>query len=329
MATTMSPATLPVERSLLDFVWDKSLTGIRRRRRQVQIVLGGVWLLDAALQFQPFMFGRSFVTRIMEAGIPGNPGVVRASLRHVDHLVARHIGSFNTFFFVIQLVIAIGILLQPTIKPALVLSLAWALGVWYFGESAGGVFIGLTPVMGFPGAVLLYGLIALYAWPTTGRDSAASVAESGLLGSRAPRVLWALLWAVSARTLLLANNRAPGALAEMVGGMSAGEPAWLRTLDLHLGNALNHHGTEVSLVLAALCSVVAVTILLPRGRPSYGWLVKAGLGVAVILAALFWVGQNFGALFSGTGTDPNSGPLLVILAATLWPITSPARPTGG
>ena len=30
-------------------------------------------------------------------------------------------------------------------------------------------------------------------------------------------------------------------------------------------------------------------------------------------------GEHFGSLFSGTATDPNSGPLLLLIAAAFWP----------
>jgi hypothetical protein len=32
------------------------------------------------------------------------------------------------------------------------------------------------------------------------------------------------------------------------------------------------------------------------------------------------VGENFGGMFTGSGTDPNSGPLLALLAVTYWPV---------
>jgi MYXO-CTERM domain-containing protein len=30
-------------------------------------------------------------------------------------------------------------------------------------------------------------------------------------------------------------------------------------------------------------------------------------------------GEHFGSLFSGSATDPNSGPLLLLIAAAFWP----------
>ncbi len=37
-------------------------------------------------------------------------------------------------------------------------------------------------------------------------------------------------------------------------------------------------------------------------------------------AAIIWVvGENFGAIFTGSATDPNSGLLLALLAFAYWP----------
>ena len=38
----------------------------------------------------------------------------------------------------------------------------------------------------------------------------------------------------------------------------------------------------------------------------------------LVMTLVFWVTtQNFGAIFTGQGTDPNTGPLLVLMAITL------------
>jgi hypothetical protein len=48
------------------------------------------------------------------------------------------------------------------------------------------------------------------------------------------------------------------------------------------------------------------------------------LGAA--LALDFWVfGEAFGQPFSGIATDPNTGPLLVLLALTLYPNRDPVH----
>jgi hypothetical protein len=38
---------------------------------------------------------------------------------------------------------------------------------------------------------------------------------------------------------------------------------------------------------------------------------------------VIWIfGEAFGVIFTGGGTDPNSGPLLALLALTYWPVTT-------
>ena len=48
-------------------------TRLEVRRRTLQIALGALWLVDAALQFQPSMFTKGFVTGALEPTASGNP----------------------------------------------------------------------------------------------------------------------------------------------------------------------------------------------------------------------------------------------------------------
>ena len=49
---------------------------------------------------------------------------------------------------------------------ALAASIAWSIGVWWFGEGFGGVLSGAaSPLNGAPGAVILYALLAVLLWP--------------------------------------------------------------------------------------------------------------------------------------------------------------------
>jgi lipopolysaccharide export LptBFGC system permease protein LptF len=72
---------------------------------------------------------------------------------------------------------------------------------------------------------------------------------------------------------------------------------------------------SVAVVFAVVFVAVGVSVLLPRGAA------RVGVVMAVVAAVLIWVvGENFGLLFPGGATDPNSGPLLVLLALTYWPL---------
>jgi hypothetical protein len=54
--------------------------------------------------------------------------------------------------------------------------------------------------------------------------------------------------------------------------------------------------------------------------------VRPVLILSVLAALVIWaVGEDFGGMLTGRGTDPNSGLLLVLLAAAFWPLTRPGR----
>ena len=56
------------------------------------------------------------------------------------------------------------------------------------------------------------------------------------------------------------------------------------------------------------------------------------LVLAIITAAAIWVAQGLGGMFSGSGTDPDTGALLVLLAVAYWPARQGAtasRANGG
>ena len=68
---------------------------------------------------------------------------------------------------------------------------------------------------------------------------------------------------------------------------------------------------------AAALALIAVGVYLPRPAA------KATLVLAMVVAAAIWVfGEAFGTILTGGGTDPNSGPLLALLALTYWPATT-------
>ena len=61
-------------------------------------------------------------------------------------------------------------------------------------------------------------------------------------------------------------------------------------------------------MLAALSLVIGFGPLLSRR-------VGIFLAVGVLLSVVMWVtGQAFGGILTGSGTDPNTGPMIVVLA---------------
>ncbi len=137
-----------------------------RTQRTLQIILGLFWLLDAGLQFQPFMFRSTFTTTYLLNNAGNQPDVVRWIITNVGHFVGPHVAVWNTFFALIQVAIGAGLLFRRTVRPALAVSFFWAFGVWFFGEGLGLIFTGSASALtGAPGSVLMYGLIGVMAWP--------------------------------------------------------------------------------------------------------------------------------------------------------------------
>ncbi|HUE07283.1 MAG TPA: hypothetical protein VMP41_07635 [Acidimicrobiales bacterium] len=305
----------------------------QRRARVVQIALGCLWILDAALQFQPRMFGSGLVDNMMLPMAQGQPAPVTWSITNLAHLIRPDAGVWNFFFGALQLAIGVGMLFRRTVKPAIVAMAIWALGVWWFGEGFGMLFTGAaSPLTGAPGAVLLYPLIGLLVWPTehdanadVASGIASSAAATGPLGASAPLFAWSGFWVLSAVLWLFPDNRASGAIGAQITTAASGEPSWYAHFQTSVANALPHSGSALAWLLAGASLVIAAGPVLTR-RP------RPFLVAGVVLQALFWItGMALGAMLTGMGTDPNAAPLVALLAVAMVPtlravpVSSPGR----
>jgi hypothetical protein len=290
--------------------------------RTLQIALGTVWIVDGLLQLQPKMFTTAFADHVLAPTAQGQPGFIAWPVHELVRLVTRQPVGYDALFAAAQLLIGIGMLGRVTIKPALALSMVWVLGVWTGGEGLGMLFTGsASPLTGAPGGVLLYGLLAIIAWPrrepVTSADPAASASSGGLLGETGSRAVWAGLWVGMAVLWLLPSNRAGGAVASQIQGAAASSPGWLSPLDLAVAHWSGHAGTGLAVTLALLSLVIGVGPLVTR-RPT------AFLTVGAALSLDYWVfGQSLGG-FTGLATDPNAAPLFILLALALFPNSVPA-----
>ena len=283
--------------------------------RRLQLALAFLWLLDAVLQFQAFMFGRGFAA-MLQAAATGNPAVIADPINWSAHLIEQHAVLANAAFATIQLVIGLGIACRPTVRIALGLSIGWSLAVWWLGEGLGGLVTGTaSPVSGAPGAVLIYALIAVLLWPSPSwRASPAPFAAARRTGAAVARLLWLVLWGGLAVLAVLPATRAPGAISGLLDAAASGQPAWLAGADQHVARFLSHGGGPVAAVmLATTLAVIAAGIYLPRSA------VRFVLLLAMAVAAASWLAEGLGGLMTGAGTDPDSGPLLALLALAYWP----------
>jgi hypothetical protein len=283
-------------------------------RRALQLALAAIWLLDGVLQYQPFMYTKAFAQSLAQTA-PGNPSVIATPITWDATLVQHHLVLANTAFATIQLLLGLGIAFRPTVRVALGASVAWSLGVWWFGEGLGGVLNGgADPLNGAPGAVIIYALIAVLLWPADRPGERAPFVAARAVGVHLARALWVVFWLSQAYFALTPANRAPQATNAMIAGMESGAPGWLNALLRAAASLTAGQGLATSVALAVAFAVIAAGVYLPPAAA------RATLVLAIVVAAVIWFfAQALGGIPASGATDPNSGPLLALLALAYWP----------
>jgi hypothetical protein len=274
-----------------------------------------LWLLDGALQLQPFMLGTGFANQIIAPAAGGQPQFVAAAVRWGARVIAAHPVASDVPFAATQLLIGLGLLVPRTARLALAASLPWSLGVWYFGEGLSGLASGHASLLtGAPGAVVLYGVLALAAWPT--RDPTHD------LPARWVPLAWALVWVGGAVFQVLPGQNTGPAVAAAITGGNDGAPGWLVRLDTSTAGWTTHNGRAVVITLATTEALIGLAVLHRRTR-------GPAVGAGLVLALATWVVcQHFGQLYSGQATDPNTAPVIALLALAL-PVGRRARVAAG
>lgn len=288
-------------------------------RATLGYALGFLWLLDGVLQAQPLV-ANHFVGGNLLPLLTGQPAPVRALLGLGIRIWTLSPIWLNATAVWLQVLIGLILLFSRgetrLRRWALRVSLAWALAIWIFGEGFGSMFAGGGPLVGSPGAALLYALVAwlLLAKPsviTRGR-----LARIVRFGFGSYFFLMAMLQALPSSGFW--HGRVLGdsvlAMAEMP------QPAWLAGALRAAGTVALAHPYAVTLGLVVTSALLGGLWLVPSASrrlwiPTFVW-----------IFAVWALGQDFGVL-GGMGTDPNSGGILLIFVL-LWARygTSLARP---
>jgi hypothetical protein len=278
--------------------------------RRTQTLLGLLWLLDGGLQFQGFMYSHGF-PQLLANGAMGQPGWLHDSIIWSAKLANGDLAVWNTLFALTQVLLGVGLLYRPLVKPTLAASFAWVLVVWWSGEAFGMLFANMAqPLTGAPGGVLMYGLIGLLAWPN-GRSG-------GLLGVRGAKTMWTALWLVMAWLWLLAPNSSANATSGALTSTDSGI-GWLNSVQTHLASTAGGDGLVIALVLAVVSAAIGIAV-------AADWRPRAFLWLAIGLSLVYWVvPQGLGGIFAGGSTDPNAGPLFVLLAYAMFPLINERR----
>jgi hypothetical protein len=178
--------------------------------------------------------------------------------------------------------------------------------VWFLGEGLGMLFASAaSPLTGAPGAALLYGLVGLIVWPDN--------RPGGLLGASRARIAWGALWVVMGLLWLLPANSSANAISDQISSAPS-NMSWLTSVQAHAANVAMDNGLLIAFALAAISVAIGIGV-------AVDWEPRTFLWLAIYLNLIYWViGQGFGGIQTGTATDPNAGPLFILLACTLFPL---------
>ncbi len=235
--------------------------------RGLSISLGVLWLVDAALQAQPFMFTRGFARMVIRPTAAGQPAAVAASVHWGAHVIVAHPAAWNAVFVGVQFLLGFGLLRRRTTRLALAGSIAWALGIWWFGEGAGGLLSGVGILEGAPGAALLYAAVAVLAWP---REHAARS-----FSDRTTQAVWTGLWAAAVVT-------------EIAGSHTTSDAAVAAGAALIVLTAVVHDSTfrRISVAGGLSLAILGWALVQHFGQLASGQATDVGTGPIIVLIGL-------------------------------------------
>jgi hypothetical protein len=294
-----------------------ALTAPASSARIGQIALGMVWIADGLLELQPYFFGH-FVSGVIDPSAVGQPGVIAHPITWFGGLIRPYQAVFVVLAVLGEVSIGVGLLIRRTVKPALLLSFLWALNVWLTGEGLGFLFTGMTPdpLTGILGTAPLYIIAGLLVWPREARGRH-SGPDFGLLGERGARLVWTALWLAAAALWLFPANAGRNA-ASAVFASAPGGAGWLSSLHSSAASLVGGSGMTVAVLLAVISAEIGLRVLWGRGT-------RIALLASMGISLIFWfLAEGLGGLFTGQATDIGAGPLMILIAAVLLPLTGEA-----
>jgi hypothetical protein len=284
-------------------------------RRRVRQVVGVFWLVAAGLSLRPSAFTAAWWHVQVGQSAMGQPALLRHSIIWAVGMIGSAPALSNSLVVVVQAALGLALVTGRRQRLAIAASAPVALGIWWVGEGFGALPTGFASFPGgAPGAVLLYPLLSLLAWPVDAEEE-----DGSPLDPRWGRLVWAVLWCGQA--VLLAPWRFPAGqvLGATVEENSAG-PSWITGPVSTVGGFCASHGTPIALGLAAATALVGVSVTSPA-------VTRIGLVAGLVLLGAFWlVFQGGTGVFTAHASDVGSAPLVAVLAVGLWPRSDSTGP---
>jgi hypothetical protein len=277
--------------------------------------LGALWLLDGLLQFQPKVFTQYFANSpkdVIGMAFRTLPRPLYLfSLRFLIEYISPHMIIWDACFAGLQFLLGIALIFgtNKTKRLGLILSIIWGAIIWVFGEGMGGIFAGSmsggifpgTPsiISGFPGAALVYSIIALLLllphrfWDIRNRFSTVRLA---------PVILFSVLAAIQASPLLWTRFGQLSIFAANINNL----PSQFSDTLLPLVTFTASHPVVSNIIEVGVTLSLGLSLLSERSK-------FAIVFAFIWLAFIWWFGLGLGGTLTGLGTDPNTPPAIALL----------------
>ena len=132
--------------------------------------------------------------------------------------------------------------------------------------------------------------------------------------------VWGALWIGFAVLNILPGNSPVSTIDDQLATNGSMAPAWLASFDGWVGTGVHSVGKGAGVL------VVGLELAIGLAAWQHGRLHRPAIWTGIVLTGVYWAaGQSFGELFSGQATDPNTGPLLVLIG--LAALSTRARPS--
>lgn len=269
--------------------------------------LGIFWCIDGILQLQPqmaFGFGHFVIAQSSQS----LPGVFSSSVAPLITFWASHEILLNAAAGSFQLFLGMSFLSLRTrrnVSRIAILSIAWGIGLWIFGEGMGGIFHpGASMLSGSPGSALIYVFI-----------SALVIAPSNRFAVRATTAAMSAIFLIFAliQGIPFEGYWNPGSIAAISSSLTVNPQPWIFVTTLRASAKLLST-TVVSWNAVLIAIMLAVGIM---------WAIKprAAAYSTIIFSLIAWaLWQDFG-IFGFYSTDLNTAPVLVLISGSILMVT--------
>ncbi len=299
----------------------KSLPTLLLTDKAILQIIGALWLLDAFLQIQPSMFSMNMVNGTLLPIIQNQPPLIAANLNWIVAVSSTHLSLLNWGITLVQAAIGVALLTGRWIRETVVISAVWGLILWYAGEGLSGLLTGQSSALfGAPGSVLLYIIITFvivlqYKEPidyTAANDRSVSLQQRVFM-RRALGGFWIFAGLLQLQPYWWQYGQISNTISTLY------NPG---TLQGALVDPILHGLAAATLPVEGLLNALLVVFFIALGV----WILAAkssSLHTALVVSligaiGLWWFFEAFGMVFSGMSTDPNTGPLIILMTLALW-----------